>query len=96
VLSTWDKLSDKIKPKYAADGLTESIKNTLFDNEDEDVKARRKEVCAKCGTEFKPTLGDLYGVDSVRKVIMRSIGTEFKRKNLEVCVDLDGNGIITH
>lgn len=96
VLSTWDNLADNIKPKYAADGLTESIKNTVFGNEDEDMKVRRKEVCAKYGTEFKPTLGDLYGVDSVRKVIMRSVGTEFKRKNLEVCVDLDSKGMITH
>ena len=29
VLSKWDSLSEKIKPMYATDGLTESIKNTV-------------------------------------------------------------------
>lgn len=92
VLSTWYNISDKLKPKYAADGMTESIKNTTFDVEDEDTKNRRFEYCTKSGKEFVPTLGDLYGVESVRKVCMRSWNSEFKRRNLEACINLkDGN-----
>lgn len=92
VLSTWYNISDKLKSKYAADGMAESIKNTIFDVEDGDTKNRRSEYCTKIGKEFVPTLGDLYGVESVRKVCMRSWNSEFKRRNLEVCINLkDGN-----
>ena len=80
-------LSEKIKPIYAADGLTESIKNTQFDNENEDVKQRRMEVCQKSGKEFVPTLGDKYGIDTVRGVCMRSWRSEFKRKQRPFTID---------
>ena len=87
ILYHWVNLSDKIKPMYAADGLTESIKNTQFDNENEDVKQRRMEVCKKSGKEFVPTLGDKYGVDIVRGVCMRSWRSEFKRKQRPFTID---------
>ena len=96
VLSNWDNLSDKIKPKYAADGLTNSIKNTIFDIEDEDVKKRRMEYCEKANKDFVPNLGDLYGVESVRKVCMRSWNSGFKRKTLEICINLDNGEILFH
>jgi NAD+ synthetase len=96
VLSKWDNLSDKIKPKYIADGLTESIKNTVFDVEAEDVKKRRLDACEKSGKEFVPNLGDKYGVDSVRKVIMRSWNSEYKRKNLEMCININNGDILLH
>jgi len=96
VLSKWDGLSEKIKPMYATDGLTESIKNTVFDVENEDVKQRRMEACKKSDKEFVPNLGDLYGVDSVRKVCMRSWNSEFKRRNLEVCINLKDGNILLH
>jgi hypothetical protein len=81
---------------YATDGLTESIKNTVFDVENEDVKQRRMEACKKSDKEFVPNLGDLYGVDSVRKVCMRSWNSEFKRRNLEVCINLKDGNILLH
>lgn len=96
VLSKWDGLSDKIKPKYAADGLTESIKNTIFDIEDEEVKKRRMDACEKAKKEFVPNLGDLYSVDSVRKVCMRSWNSEFKRKNLELCININDGKVLLH
>ena len=96
VLSVWYNLSDKIKPKYVADGFTDSIKGTVFDEEDEDVKNRRVEFCKKSGKEFVPTLGDLYGVESVRKVIMRSWNSEYKRRNLEVCINITDGNILLH
>ena len=96
VLSKWDVLSEKIKPMYATDDLTESIKNTVFDVENEDVKQRRMEACKKSDKEFVPNLGDLYGVDSVRKVCMRSWNSEFKRRNLEVCINLKDGNILLH
>lgn len=96
VLSKWDGLSEKIKTMYATDGLTESIKNTVFDVENEDVKQRRMEACKKSDKEFVPNLGDLYGVDSVRKVCMRSWNSEFKRRNLEVCINLKDGNILLH
>jgi NAD+ synthetase len=96
VLSKWDGLSSKIKPKYAADGLTESIKNTIFDIEDEEVKKRRMDACEKAKKEFIPNLGDLYGVDSVRKVCMRSWNSEFKRKNLELCININDGKVLLH
>lgn len=96
VLSKWDNLSYKIKPIYAADKLTNSIKNTIFDVEDEGVKNRRIEACKKSNKEFIPNLGDLYGVDSVRKVCMRSWNSEFKRRNLEVCINLKDGNILLH
>ena len=96
VLSKWDGLSNKIKSFYGADGLTDSIKNTIFDVENEDVKQRRMEACKKSGKEFEPNLGDLYGVDSVRKVVMRSWNSEFKRRNLEVCINLNDGNILLH
>ena len=96
VLSKWNNLSDKIKPMYAADKLTNSIKNTIFDVEDEDVRNRRMEACKKSNKEFVPNLGDLYGVDSVRKVCMRSWNSEFKRRNLEVCINLKDGNILLH
>ena len=88
ILYHWVNLSEKIKPIYAADGLTESIKNSLFDNENEDVKQRRMESCQKSGKEFVPTLGDKYGVDTVRGVCMRSWKSEFKRKQRPFTIDL--------
>jgi NAD+ synthetase len=87
ILYHWVNLSEKIKPMYAADGLTESIKNTQFDNENEDVKQRRMEFCQKSGKEFVPTLGDKYGVDIVRGVCMRSWRSEFKRKQRPFTID---------
>ena len=87
ILYHWVNLSEKIKPIYAADGLTESIKNTQFDNENEDVKQRRMEVCQKSGKEFVPTLGDKYGIDTVRGVCMRSWRSEFKRKQRPFTID---------
>lgn len=100
ILYHWVNLSEKIKPIYAADGLTESIKNSLFDNENEDVKQRRMESCQKSGKEFVPTLGDKYGVDTVRGVCMRSWKSEFKRKQRPFTIDpfkgtiLEKNGSI--
>lgn len=88
ILYQWANLSEKIKPIYAADGLTESIKNTRFDVEDEDVKKRRMEACEKKGEEFVPTLGDKYGVDTIRKVAMRSWKSEFKRKQRPFIIDI--------
>ena len=96
VLNTWNNLSDKVKPIFAADGCTESIKDTVFGIEDEDVKRRRKEMCEKRGEEFVPNLGDLYGVDSVRKVCMRSWNSGFKRKNLEMCLNIENGEILMH
>ena len=87
ILYHWVTLSDKLKPMYAADSLTESIKNTQFDNENEDVKQRRMEYCEKSGKEFVPTLGDKYGVDTVRAVAMRSWKSEFKRKQRPFTID---------
>ena len=87
ILYHWVNLSEKIKPMYAADGLTESIKNSLFDNENEEVKKRRMEACQKNGKEFVPTLGDKYGVDTVRGVCMRSWKSEFKRKQRPFTID---------
>jgi nicotinamide-nucleotide amidase len=87
ILYHWVNLSDKIKPLYAADDLTESIKNTQFDNENEDVKQRRMEACQKSGKEFVPTLGDKYGIDTVRGVCMRSWRSEFKRKQRPFTID---------
>lgn len=100
ILYHWVNLSEKIKPMYAADGLTDSIKNTQFDNENEDVKQRRMEVCQKSGKEFVPTLGDKYGIDTVRGVCMRSWKSEFKRKQRPFTIDpfkgtiLEKNGSI--
>jgi NAD+ synthetase len=100
ILYHWVNLSEKIKPIYAADCLTESIKNTQFDNENEDVKQRRMEVCKKSGKEFVPTLGDKYGVDTVRGVCMRSWYSGYKRKHLPLIIDpfngdiLEKNGSI--
>ena len=96
VLSKWEALNPKIRPMYASDGLTESIKNTIFDVEDEDVKKRRMEECKKHNKEFVPNLGDLYGVDSVRKVIMRSWNSEYKRRTFEVCLSIKNGEVITH
>jgi len=87
ILYHWVNLSEKIKPMYAADGLTESIKNTQFDNENEDIKQRRMEACQKSGKEFVPTLGDKYGIDTVRGVCMRSWRSEFKRKQRPFTID---------
>ena len=87
ILYHWVNLSEKIKSMYAADGLTESIKNSLFDNENEEVKQRRMEYCQKSGKEFVPTLGDKYGVDIVRGVCMRSWKSEFKRKQRPFIID---------
>ena len=87
ILYNWVNLSEKIKPIYAADGLTESIKSTKFDNENEDVKQRRMEACQKSGKEFVPTLGDKYGIDTVRGVCMRSWRSEFKRKQRPFIID---------
>ena len=87
ILYHWVNLSEKIKLAYAADGLTESIKNTQFDNENEDVKQRRMEFCQKSGKEFVPTLGDKYGIDTVRGVCMRSWRSEFKRKQRPFIID---------
>lgn len=87
ILYHWVNLSEKIKPMYAADGLTESIKNTLFDNENEEVKKHRMDACQKGGKEFIPTLGDKYGVDTVRGVCMRSWKSEFKRKQRPFIID---------
>lgn len=87
ILYHWVNLSEKVKPMYAADGLTESIKNSLFDNENEEVKKRRMESCQKSGKEFVPTLGDKYGVDTVRGVCMRSWNSEFKRKQRPFTID---------
>lgn len=100
ILYHWVNLSEKIKSMYAADGLTESIKNSLFDNENEEVKQRRMEYCQKSGKEFVPTLGDKYGVDIVRGVCMRSWKSEFKRKQRPFIIDpfkgtiLEKNGSI--
>lgn len=88
ILYAWVNLSDKIKGKYAADGLTDSIKNTIFDVEDEDVKKRRMEYCEKANKEFVPNLGDKHGVDTVRGVIMRSVKSEFKRKQRPFVIDI--------
>lgn len=88
ILYHWVNLSEKIKPMYAADGLTNSIKNTVFDVEDEDVKQRRIEACKKSGKEFVPNLGDKYGVDTVRAVAMRSWRSEFKRKQRPFIIDV--------
>lgn len=96
VLSKWNNLSDKIRFMYAADGLTESIKNTIFDVENGEVKKRRMDACEKANKEFVPNLGDLYGVDSVRKVCMRSWNSEFKRKNLELCINLKDGKVLLH
>ena len=87
ILYHWVNLSEKVKPMYAADGLTESIKNSLFDNGNEEVKKRRMEACQKSGKEFVPTLGDKYGVDTVRGVCMRSWNSEFKRKQRPFTID---------
>jgi hypothetical protein len=87
ILYHWVNLSSKIKPMYASDGLTESIKNTQFDNENEEVKQRRMEACQKSGKEFVPTLGDKYGIDTVRSVCMRSWKSEFKRKQRPFIID---------
>ena len=87
ILYHWVNLSEKVKPMYAADGLTESIKNTQFDNENDDAKQRRMEVCQKSGKEFVPTLGDKYGIDTVRGVCMRSWRSEFKRKQRPFTID---------
>jgi hypothetical protein len=43
-----------------------------------------------------PNLGDLYSVDSVRKVCMRSWNSEFKRKNLELCINLKDGKVLLH
>jgi NH3-dependent NAD+ synthetase len=94
ILYNWVNLSDKIKPKYAADGLTDSIKNTVFDIEDEEVKNRRMEHCQKSGKEFVPNLGDKYGVDTIRKVVMRSWKSEFKRKQMPFVVDIYSGNIL--
>ena len=96
VLSTWVGLSPNIRSKYGSDGMTDSTKNTVFDVENEDAKQRRIELCKKSGKEFIPTLGDMYGVDSVRKVCMRSWNSEFKRKNLEMCIDINNGVVLMH
>lgn len=96
VLSKWHNLSDKIKSKYAADELTESIKNTIFDVEEDETKKRRIDACEKANKEFVPNLGDLYGVDAVRKVCLRSWNSEFKRKNLEMCINLNDGNVLLH
>ena len=95
ILKAWVNLSPKIKPMYAADGFTDSIKNTVFDTEDENVRNRRIEACKKSGIEFVPTLGDLYDVDLVRRVLKRSWNTEYKRTSKELCVATNGK-IISH
>ena len=94
ILYHWVNLSDNIKPKYASDGLTDSIKNTIFDVEDEDVKKRRLEYCEKSGKEFVPNLGDKYGVDTIRNVCMRSVRSEFKRRQQPFVVDIFNGKIL--
>ena len=86
VLSTWNALSPKIKSIMAADGLTESIKGTVFVRESDEDRNKRIESCKKQGVEFKEHIGTIYGEDIIRKVIMRYLSTEYKRMRGEVAI----------
>jgi NAD+ synthetase len=91
VLSTWNALSPKIKNIMMSDGLTKSIKGTVFAKEPVDERNKRIEFCKKSGVEFKDNLGTIYGEELVRKVILRSLGTEFKRNRGEIAISLTGS-----
>lgn len=88
VLSTWNALSPKIKSIMASDGLTESIKGTVFAKESEEDRQKRIDACKKQGVEFKEHIGTIYGEDLVRKVVMRSLSTEYKRMRGEVAISI--------
>lgn len=88
ILYHWVSLADSVREKFAADKLGDSIKGSIFDVESEESKTRRMEYCKKACMEFVPSLGDKYGVDVVRKVILRSIGSEFKRKKMPLKLSL--------
>lgn len=86
VLSTWNALSPKMKSIMATDGLTESIKGTVFVKEPDEDRQKRIEYCKKQGVEFKEHIGTIYGEDIIRKVIMRYLSTEYKRMRGEVAI----------
>ena len=93
ILYSWYSLCDSSKKFFMADGLTDSIKGTNFDVEKEGSKALRLERCKNDGVEFVPTLGDKYGVDLVRRIIKRSIASDFKRKKLPLVIDINSGTI---
>lgn len=93
ILYTWYCLCEKSKNIFKADGLTDSIRGTVFDEEDKEHFNGRRKYCETHNMEFVPTLGDKYGVDVVRKVIMRSINSDFKRKKLPLVIDINNGNI---
>ena len=84
VLSTWNALSPKIKAIMISDRLTDSIKNTVFTPESEEERNKRIEYCKSRGEEFKEHIGTIYGTELIRKVILRSVDSDYKRKRGEV------------
>ena len=46
--------------------------------------------CKKCGEEFKEHIGTIYGVDTIRKVILRVLNTEYKRNRGELYISING------
>jgi len=98
VLSTWNALSPKVKDAMAADGLTDSIKGTVFTKEPDDERERRIEYCKKNKIKFVEHVGTLYGEENIRKVIIRYLKTQYKRNRGEIAVSvtkpLTGNFVL--
>lgn len=94
ILYTWYGLASQVQERMAADGLTESIKGTVFDATPEDDKEAKIKAFGSNKALCAPTLGDKYGVETVRKIILRSIRSAFKRKHTPLKIDLMTGAII--
>lgn len=90
VLSTWNSLSPKMKNIMISDGFTKSLEGTIFSKESDESRQKRIENCKKQGIEFKEYLGTMYGEELIRKVIMRYVGTEYKRTRGEIAISTSG------
>ena len=94
ILYTWYSLAPQVREKMSADNLTESIKGSVFDITPENEKKKKESLFGGNKSLCTPTLGDKYGVETVRKIILRSIRSEFKRKHTPLKIDLMSGTII--
>lgn len=82
----------QIAPGYTYDEVDDILKN-LFNF---DISDRKAIIDSDFDSELFRKVVNKYGKPLVKRVVLRSWGSEFKRKSLEMCINIENGNILMH
>lgn len=83
---------EQIAPGYTYDEVDDILKN-LFNF---DISDRKAIIDSDFDSELFRKVVNKYGKPLVKRVVLRSLGSEFKRKSLEMCINIENGNILMH